>query len=47
MKKIFFAIITAFVLNACTQTNIEPVDGGVSKPPKTTCGGAGCDEDKT
>jgi PBP1b-binding outer membrane lipoprotein LpoB len=45
MKKALFVIATLFVLSACSQYSIDPVDT-VSKPPKTTCGGAECEDDQ-
>ena len=47
MKKIFFLIGTALLLNACSQADINPDNNSLSKPPKTTCGGADCAEDRT
>lgn len=47
MKKIFLLGVVALLLNACTQTAVDPVSDTLSKPPKTTCGGADCEEDKT
>lgn len=45
MKKLFLLIATIFALNACSQTDIAPINETFDdKPPKTNCGGAMCDE---
>ena len=46
MKKIFLLGAVVVMLSACSQQTIDPADS-LSKPPKTTCGGADCEEDKT
>ena len=45
MKKALLAIATLFILNACNQSSIDPVETD-AKPPKTTCGGAECEDDQ-
>jgi len=47
MKKLFLLAGTILLLNACSQQNIDPSTDSLSKPPKTTCGGADCAEDRT
>ncbi len=47
MKKILFLAASLFLLNACSQQNIDPAADTLSKPPKTICGGADCAEDRT
>ena len=47
MKKLLLIAGTMFLLNACSQADINPDNNSLSKPPKTTCGGADCAEDRT
>ena len=45
MKKAFLVLATLFVLNGCSLSSIDPVETD-AKPPKTTCGGAECEDDQ-